>query len=934
MFWANEGIRDAVYERLTEDDALYVMKNHKHLGKALNGFAGKTVFSTGNFDNICEYMNMDAIHTMPDKILKGFGNYVGEKMTGDDSLTWIRDRFNVDLTDFKDLNEAIESDDAWKLMVMSSPMMSSVCCSDWFVNTVIEKAGMTIYRDSSGNYYDEEGNHYLASTGEKDGNTISTEMLESMLSAGLLVKGVLQRNEKIQEKFDDAMEYLCQKNALTIIEENDNLITVALESDTCCEYLRDNPDDLQYLLETNKFTEQLFKSEHALTTLSGNQDALKVIVNFIGDIQESYDTLSELTTELEKIHSYGDKIYNYEPLKYSVQNTLTTLKNQAEALDSVQEYSTFVQTMFNGLWENDDFFEVLFNNEKLVIAMVDDERCMVQILTRETVGETLASNRRMYPIALTSEAFVNGMLTNDKYFEKVFISDRYRMGDIYDSETALSVIGESEEYTRRFLNAAMGYNDNEYSDLKTNISNSEWAASIAADEFLVKFSSDSNAYLEYLVDSVVGMNALLSNTYRSYFDTERAYAKIREHGGVAMCKWALQKTNDIWNYSYDITKYLSFDYLKYGYDVSTSKYTATDGCSYSALLRNCILANPDVMCDMFIKDDSTYLIKQLFNGGNNYSPSTVPFVSQVNDSLILYPFETIKDRCMENSYFLGNFLKFFTKFYTTRVYGSNTSSTITIDLRSATDYQPTNTDIKDYNSDDFKHFNNLMSAYKDSYVKSSTQLKDWIYNSSIFIIPYMIYLFRGTNFHVHDGDIEGFFNDSVCINGCINVENICQMLCASTKLMTYAANNKDALMVLYNQASAIETAFASTANKDYMNCQTLSYNAFLNSPYLVVHTFYDKSSNQKYLLSTAGEVTVYDGPALILSITFGTDSSTLVGQFTTLTTTTKTKTYSATTEKILLFVDKLTLQNKGSGTVESITYIPLGDQPESTVLNT
>jgi hypothetical protein len=354
---------------------------------------------------------------------------------------------------------------------------------------------------------------------------------------------------------------------------------------------------------------------------------------------------------------------------------------------------------------------------------------------------------------------------------------------------------------------------------------------------------------------------------------------------------------------------------------------------------------------MFIHDNVTYLTNLFFNRTNDftevysysssdgtyhYTRSTaVSNPKNFDFSRILYTFDIIKDRCMENSYFLGSFINYFTNLGFTWASTNSSTDKGTITLGSSDSiYKPVNIDIKDYNSTDFKYFDNLMKSYKDSCIYKSTELKDWTYNSSIFIIPYMIYLFRGINFHVHDGDIEGFFKDSVCINGCINDSTICQILCASTKLMTYAANDKDALTVLYNQASAIETALASTANKDYMDCQTLSYNAFLTSSYLVKHTFYDKSTGQSYLLSTAGEVTVYDGPALILSITFGTDSSTLVGQFTTLTTTTKTKTYSATTEKILLFVDKLTLQNKGSGTVESITYIPLGDQPESTVLNT
>ena len=90
----------------------------------MNLILGNSYFSNGDFNTVCEYMNMTAIRAMNKEFLDAFSTVIKEHLDADDALDWIKKRFNVDLSSYSDLGTAILDTEGWKLMIKSGPFMS------------------------------------------------------------------------------------------------------------------------------------------------------------------------------------------------------------------------------------------------------------------------------------------------------------------------------------------------------------------------------------------------------------------------------------------------------------------------------------------------------------------------------------------------------------------------------------------------------------------------------------------------------------------------------------------------------------------------------------------------------------------------------------------------------------------------------------------
>ena len=86
LLYTHRNIHQCLFRNLKSDDLYYFFKIHKNLGDCLNLLHGEGYFSTGNFDNVCEYMNMEAIRIMNDEFLHGFGLVVQEKLESEDAF--------------------------------------------------------------------------------------------------------------------------------------------------------------------------------------------------------------------------------------------------------------------------------------------------------------------------------------------------------------------------------------------------------------------------------------------------------------------------------------------------------------------------------------------------------------------------------------------------------------------------------------------------------------------------------------------------------------------------------------------------------------------------------------------------------------------------------------------------------------------------------
>ena len=144
ILFTHKELHEILIAKLTGEDWYYFFKGNSYVGEGLNNILENTYFSKGNFDSICEYMNMTAIQALDDKMLNGFGRVMEEHLEAEDALDWIKKRFNVDLSSYNNMSEVILSTDGWKAILQNKPLMCCATTSQWFTEKVVEARQMRI----------------------------------------------------------------------------------------------------------------------------------------------------------------------------------------------------------------------------------------------------------------------------------------------------------------------------------------------------------------------------------------------------------------------------------------------------------------------------------------------------------------------------------------------------------------------------------------------------------------------------------------------------------------------------------------------------------------------------------------------------------------------------------------------------------------------
>jgi hypothetical protein len=934
LVWSHKSVRDLLFNRMTDDDAEYLLRNHSRIGGILNAYLGEDMFSTGGFNSICEYANMQAIQAFPDKFLTAFGKLVAEKIESDDALTWIRDRFNMDLTGFENLQEALENEDSWKVILTNDTFLSVVYTSPWFISEIIDTSAMIVYRSEDGNYYDEQGNQYNGETDELTGKTISTSTLQVMIDADLLTQERVVQNAVVHEKLNAAVTYLCNNNALPMFEDFPALIPIIVENEDTSAFLRDNPESLRNFLRNNGFAKQIFSTPECFNKIAESKDACQVIVDFIVAIQKSYDTMSRLTDAFEEIVSGNeDVIYDYEPLKVQMQEALDLFKERVNDLTSVQSYTNMTQTMIDALADDEDVMISMFGNEIFVKEMCKNESFAKQVVTRKKPASALSSNRRTYPIALSDETFNKVMLENDSNYEDIMISDTDKMQDVYDTDEAMSVIGGDDEHTRRFINKGLGFADDQYPTMSENIENSTWIETLFRNEFITKFGCDATSFLDLLEDSVVGMNALFASENYDKFDTERAYKVMRKHGDCSFIKWACQKAKD----------YGTSDTISYKTYDSFEDYCKTElslGSAKGTNLKAAWDAVPELMLRMFL-EDATYLLDILFKDGNqnsaivnksesikssNYYNGIEGGYIGVDQTSILGIFEKSKEILRENHIFFGKYLYYQTRSYLLsgssyyREYYGYYYSTAVSDPGLTETTEVIHNNFSDFQRIDFLYYENWRVLYFSKINQTvNCCLRDWEYNSDMWMTAYLTF-----KYDVEDEDVnifkyknlEEMVSDEDYFFKAIRNTTFLNVAFASPAFMSHLVNNGTLLRLMFENWSQVETAFAVTANQDNANCKEVVYQAFLESDLLITENF-NNSDGTVGLTPKEGTKTLYSGRALVLDYTHESGTTTISG----FQGTTDKLEVTANTDHILRFANSLNIASTGKAL--QIRYIKI-----------
>lgn len=927
--WAHKEFYDLFMKKLTDDQIKMLIKEHKNIGDIMNSLFGGTTYSTGGFNDVCEYMNETGIHKMPVRFLKSFKSIITEIIESPNVLTWINDRYGVDLSSYETLESAIKNTEGWKLMIANSSLMSVICITDWFTKKVIESDFKQIWVTTDGlTYYDNNGVQYNKTTNQPTGTTIETSTLEVMKTTNLVTEDQIEVRDSAYKRLREALTWFLQNESLPIISDHDDLVDILITSDDACQYLADNATTtLKAALENYRFAKKIFTSNLMFEKIGSNQEALQVIVDFVADIQKSYDRLAEIKPNLLAVSENTGDIYNATALMSQIKPIVNEISTVMTDINNCQDYTKLTKENINGLMHNASAILNVFSNLTFVKMVGDNADFSKQVVNNVDVATYVSEHTDSYKVLLSGEGFLDALINdNGSLYESHWISTTEKREVVIKNKTAMTKIGESEDLTRRFLNKHLGYEDSSFSDYSTNMSSTVYIGSVTNDKIAMDFVGNDKLCADTVVDSKDFMNAIRKSDYFTSFETDTIYDAISRHGDIGFIKYIIKKINSQ-------TVFETFTEFVKSIRGNTNVNVQLQ---LQPVFGTFISTFPDLFLKIFTSND--FLIKIYFNPDNLLTDQGIRWVNGDNDTFYAYVwrwlkiFDPVKESILNDNFFIGNLIYFLTNmngymnyYYLTDIGYSNATITLTPGT-----WGITKNTMSDYTNDDFKKFelfsksafncSRIDKSYAGTTYEPYKEVKDYLYESDIFMRRRLSYLMNNKCDLNQYESVEALVNDKTFITSMISNSDCFGVAMASKVFVDAIKSKKEILDLFYKNYNQVQTIMNTACNKDLHSTKTLFYTYIKTSDLLIHKTWHvdDDNESENVFRSTDYEL-IDNRRCLVVSITNNGNGNyyglTIEGSG-------ENAIPNGRTEvPILMFVKQLKI--KAPGSIKAIDYIPI-----------
>ena len=922
--WAHKEFYDLFMRKLTDDQIKMLIKEHKNIGDIMNSLFGGTTYSTGGFNDVCEYMNETGIHKMPVRFLKSFKSIITEIIESPNALTWINDRYGVDLSSYQTLESAIKNTEGWKLMIANSSLMSVICITDWFTKKVIESDFKQIWVTTDGlTYYDNNGVQYNKTTNEPTGTTIETSTLEVMKSTNLVTEDHIEVRDSAYKRLREALTWFLQNESLPIISDHDDLVDILITSDEACQYLADNATTLKAALENYRFAKKIFTSNLMFEKIGSNQEALHVIVDFVADIQKSYDTLAEIKPNLLAVSENTGDIYNATALMSQIKPIVNEINTVMTDINNCQDYTKLTKENINGLMHNASAILNVFSNLTFVKMVGDNAEFSKQVVNNADVATYVSEHTDSYNVLLSGEAFLDALINdNGSLYESHWISTTEKREIVIKNKTAMTKIGESEYLTRRFLNKHLGYEDSSFSDYNTNMSSTVYIGSVTNDKLAIDFVGNDKLCADTVVDSKDFMNAICNSDYFTSFETDTVYDAISRHGDIGFIKYILKKLN---------SKAVFETFTAF---VKSITGNAVDDYQHQLqpVFGTFISTFPDLFLKIFTSND--FLMKIYFNPDNLLIDQNRRYANGDSDGRYAYVwrwlkiFDPVKESILNDNFFIGNLIYFLTNMNGNMMFYYGSSAAY-ITLTQGT-WGITKNTMSDYTNDDFKKFelfaksafncSRIDKSYAGTCYEPYKEVKDYLYESDIFMRRRLSYLMNNKCDLNQYESVEALVNDKTFITSMISNSDCFGVAMASKVFVDAIKSKKEILDLFYKNYNQVQTIMNTGCNKDLHSTKPLFYTYIKTSDLLIHKTWHVDDDNESANVFTSTDYELIDNRrCLVVSITNNGNGNyyglTIEGSG-------ENAIPNGRTEvPILMFVKQLKI--KAPGSIKAIDYIPI-----------
>lgn len=532
ILFTHKELHEILIAKLTGEDWYYFFKGNSYVGEGLNNILEITYFSKGNFDSICEYMNMTAIQALDDKMLNGFGRVMEEHLEAEDALDWIKKRFNVDLSSYNNMSEVILSTDGWKAILQNNALMCCATTSQWFTEKVVEARQMRIWRLSTQDYYDDNGTHYTKD-GTTDSKNITPDALELMKTNNLVTEEYLTLTDTAYVRLKDALLWFAQNESITALKKCKDILSVFCDDESCCNFLANNPTLLTECLNDRAFASAIFNSTLARDTIKANTDANNALNAFVTAIQRANTTLSKIGSGLDQIPIAVSTANETDGLKDSIKPLMEEVTSVNVAVQEYRSYISVMNNLINMMSSSDPkFFANLLNDSDFVTWAVNDAAFVDTMTKNEMMSTALCANNGAWTAACNSQTYSNGLQGSEIALNAMLANETARntaittstsmntmsgsntsMSKLVANAGALATIIATASALSAMMNSSVGVNNvlGNGTALSTVVGNATAMNAMAGSATAMGIVVNNDAGMNAIVNSQTAMNSIVGN---------------------------------------------------------------------------------------------------------------------------------------------------------------------------------------------------------------------------------------------------------------------------------------------------------------------------------------------------------------------------------------------------------------------------------------
>ena len=286
--FGHTAIHDVVYNRLTDADVDYMLRNNGRLGQSFNSFYRIASFTSGAINDLIKDMTASAYTKLELKIQAGINRYISDMTSGESAGEWLGNIFSIDALKEKTDMASILSDTAlWNSTISTNESLRyTVCLSaatiNWFSET---------NRDAFLSFITEIA-HSTTATMDFFDALAGTDMLTIFFSTENVVS-IMANNEESMKGIcystDPFAAMIASETAMNIVAASDTAMNVIIDA-----------------------IKNAANSEIAISDIKGNLTAIESSLPNISDtegtLKEISETKANITDTLSSIQTVTNRI--------------------------------------------------------------------------------------------------------------------------------------------------------------------------------------------------------------------------------------------------------------------------------------------------------------------------------------------------------------------------------------------------------------------------------------------------------------------------------------------------------------------------------------------------------------------------------------------------------------------------------------------------